>query len=213
MLNGDRLDPGRDSGPLNSLVPARGRERLDQRTNRVAARDERGAGHVPIADVSGGEDDALAVGIRRLDVFPAIDARIVDQITRFEMWQAHQVDHVPGVVGKGSAGDPASLAWVCIGAKHLAHIGRGAMQVAPGEDLQHQRGPPADEAVGHGDGQEAHQEGAGNVQPIDHQMALAYVLLESARARGRVERRAPRPSRPDLHVTGASLTRQANRHA
>ena len=169
MFNGDRLDSGRDPGSLDALVPARRRERLDQRADGVAACGERGASHVPITDVARGEDDALAVGIGRLDVFPAIDARVVDQVTRFEVRQPDQVNHIARIVGEGGARDAASLAWVCFRAKHLAHVGCGPMQVASGEDLEHQRRAPADESVGDGDGQEAHQKRSRDVHPVDHQ--------------------------------------------
>ena len=96
------------------------------------------------------------------------------------MGQPHQVDHVARVVGEGSQGDPARLARISFGAEHLAHIGRGAMQVGAREDLQHQRRAPADDPVGDRDGQEAHEKSSRDVRPVDHQTAHSIRFVRIA---------------------------------
>src|SRR5258708_30483484 len=87
------------------------------------------------------------------------------------------------------SGDPAGLARTSSGAEHLAHIGHGALQVAAREELQHQRGTPADKSVGDRNGQEAHEKRSRDVRPVDHLTAhsirfarIAFVPAEELSA-------------------------------
>src|SRR5205823_11299593 len=131
-----RLDARRVACTLDAFVPARRLQRFDESAHWPPARGERGAGHIPITDVTGRENDALADGVGSLDVLPAIDSDVVDQLARFEVGQADQVDHVACVVREGGPGEPARVARVSLRAENLSHIVGGAAHVVACKHLK-----------------------------------------------------------------------------
>src|SRR5439155_6341570 len=141
---------------------------LDQGTDRVAAGGKSGTSHVPIADVAGGEDHAFAVRVRGVDVFPAVDANVFHQVTRLEVRQSHEIDHVAGVISKCGAGNAPRLTRVGLWSQDLAHIVGRATQMTASEHPQRKWRCPANQPIRDSHGYEAHQEGASYVAPIDH---------------------------------------------
>ncbi len=165
----DGFHAGGRASALDAFVPTRGLQRFDDRADWSTARREGRAGHIPIADVAGREDDTFTVRVGGFNVLPAVDADVVDQLSRFDVRQAHEVDHVARIVGEGGFGHPTRFARICLRAENLAHIVGGAVQVAAGEQLQHQGCAPRRQAVSNTDWHKAHQEGSGDVEPIHHE--------------------------------------------